>query len=141
EVELDEFLIAPEAVAPPLRLVRESVAREVQRADPESCAQLPGHVKPVDAAGGPAVDEQQHRSARVAELNVENLNRTGVLRRRPPGEMATTTSPVLSPRHGHDPGLLRQGSPDRTNSRVRAEPSHLARPAPVLRGTSPCTSA
>src|SRR5262249_46211008 len=85
-------------------LAGEPVAREIQRADTESGAQRPGHVEPVDAAGGPAVDEQQHRSARVAELDVENLNRHGVFRRRLPGEIATTTSPVLSPRSGHDPG-------------------------------------
>ena len=57
EVELNEFLVPGEAVAPPLWLVREPVAREVQRADPESPAQLAGDLKPVDAASGPAVDE------------------------------------------------------------------------------------
>ena len=54
-------------IAPPLRLVREPVAREVQRADPESPARLAGDLEPVDAAGGPAVDEQQHRSAGIAQ--------------------------------------------------------------------------
>jgi hypothetical protein len=37
-VELEELGVAREAVAPPLRLVREPVAREVQRADTESRA-------------------------------------------------------------------------------------------------------
>src|SRR5207248_3127890 len=84
EVELNELLVPGEAVAPLLRLVREPVAREVQRANPESPAQLAGDLKPVDAASGPAVDEQQHRSAGIAHLHVEYLNPRGVPLRRPP---------------------------------------------------------
>jgi hypothetical protein len=57
QVELNKLLVPGEAVAPPLRLVREPIAREVQRADAESPAQRAGDLKPVDAAGRPAVDE------------------------------------------------------------------------------------
>ena len=83
-VELDELRVSREAVAPPLWLGREPVAREVQRADAESGAELIGDLEPVDAAGGPAVYEQQHRSAGIADLNVEYLNRRGALLRRLP---------------------------------------------------------
>src|SRR5262249_51345382 len=84
EVELNKLLVPGEAVAPPLRLVREPVAREVQRTDTESPAQRAGDLEPVDAAGGPALDEQQYRGAGIAHLHVEDLHRRGVPLRRPP---------------------------------------------------------
>src|SRR5689334_18526046 len=84
EVELDELFVSGQAVAPPARLIREPVAGEVQCADAEPRAEVVGSLKPVDAAGGPAMYEQQHRRVAVADLDVKYLDRGGVLLRWPP---------------------------------------------------------
>src|SRR5262249_7738247 len=84
EVELNELLVPGKAVAPPLRLVREPVAREVQRADTEPPAQRAGDFQPAPAPGRPAADWKQHRSAGIAHLHLEYLHRTGVPLRRLP---------------------------------------------------------
>src|SRR5215469_11498531 len=62
QVELDELFVSSQTVAPPVRLVRESIAREVERAHAERRAQLLSDLEPVDAASRPAMDEQQHGS-------------------------------------------------------------------------------
>src|SRR5512132_2403753 len=79
------------------------MAREVHRADAEPPAELVGDLEPVDAGGGPAVYQQQHRSVGIAHLDVEHLDRRGTVIRRTPREMTTTTPPIFSSLTAHHP--------------------------------------
>ena len=102
QVVLDQLRVPAEAVAPARRLGGEPVAGKVQRADAEPRAERAGHRVPVDAAGRPAMHEQQHRRGRIAELDVEDVDRGRGRVSRAPGEVAATASPLVRPHRGHD---------------------------------------